>query len=387
MMSRELALMPAALFALVSLGFASNPPATPSIVSLNVLNGPVPLNGIAQVAVSNVGSGHVVWTGNPLHVYQANGDQIFPFDFVGAGTTQSLAPGQTTTLLLPLPNGHPGGNGVYLLVFDGSTRAAGRLEIGTPTGLFPRLHLIPGKDARHWTSHGAWFAPGDRWRVANSGLHAATLSSTSELRIRRGPGQPVLASVSLQGLTIPAGRVVDLALPTSWLTPGPYQVEAVWTDPVEGPVVRRHGLGWAGGRVNLHLTAGTTIALGGALPIQLHWSGTNQSNPFYLLAIGMLPGTTSVAGQVLPFDLTDPLFLDSVFTGLGGAMVNGQGVGVPIAGSFAMVSEHLFEARDLWLLTPTDPSLSGVELTLAAAVHESAVPRLLVSQPEVLRLL
>ena len=227
--------------------------------------------------------------------------------------TLELPPGATHSFFFRAPN-DPGS---YTVITADLERAAARLDVVAPVVGAQDVCFYPSGMWLPQTAHEVdfRFPFHTTWEFANTGTTAHVFGVSSSIRLF-APGSPTpVATTSLAGVTIPAGRVTEVTLPLVGLPPGPYTVEANFVDASTGSVTTRSGIQPRGARVDLHMHGGREVAPNEQIGMALAVTGfpTTGQDPYYFLLVGFQAGDHALARRLaLPTGL-----FRSAGTGLG----------------------------------------------------------------------
>jgi hypothetical protein len=230
-------------------------------------------------------------------------------------------------------------------------------------------------------SHKIAFPPNQvpDWALANTGPAPHVFGAGDRIDLFAPGSAPPVATLPLQGISVPAGGVTVVSLPIAGLAPGPYTVETRWLDPgTTTAMVVRHGIREAFD-LELHLPGGRTIAPGATIPAELGtWDGVPVA---YALVLGLAPGALVLPnGAVAPIVL-DPLVVRSLADGLGGLLTANRGAMIPERCGLAPGPVGA-TATGLGLTHPGSPALAGVVLRVAAVAWTANLGLFVASQPE-----
>ena len=299
----------------------------------------------------------------------------------------AVSPGETYTFFFDAPS-DPGS---YTVVTSDLDRAAARLDVVAATTAAQDVCFYPTGVWLPQGAHEVDFAlpSNSPWEFANTGSTAHVFGAGDRIQLFTPGGTTPVASVGLGGVTVPAGRVTEVALPLGGLDPGPYVVEASFVDASAGPVVTRSGVQPRGaGGVELHMYGGREFAPGEQVEMAIAVTGFSPTgpDPFYFMLVGLQPGTTALPGGIeLPLVFADPLVGASVHNGIGGLLVNriGRVSNVNLTGNPFFAGG----VDGIGFTGPPFPSLSGLVLRVAVLAVDPAVTVWAASQPEELTLL
>jgi hypothetical protein len=325
---------------------------------------------------------------NVLTLLTSGGDLITP-EVIGCGPVSiCLLGGQSASLGYTMPATGPGSIGSFLLLCPYEGGAVARVDVGTPDPAFPDIHSFPS--ALPLGPGGHQVAPAGTnsadWTFANTASVGRTVSMV--LSVFPPGGTTPVGTTLLASLPIPAGGIIQVPLPLQGVNPGPYTVEAAWTDPGTGTSQTvRHGIQVSSGvMVDLHLPGGKVIPFGGSITARLIVSqvGSLTSGPpwNYALAVGIQPGGTLLSGGVIVPLVLDPLVVASLSNGLGGLLVGNVGLTASVGAYCAHGFSTYPGASGITLAHPNVPALSGFTLRVAAVVGEPMTGVVAASQPE-----
>jgi hypothetical protein len=189
-------------------------------------------------------------------------------------------------------------------------------------------------------------------------------------------------------LIVPAGGLVQAALPLSALPSGPYTVETTWFDPgTQANVSVRHGIETASGAsIDLHYPDGKVIPLGGSLPARFAvrdstgwWTSPTWS---YLFCIGVLPGSTPLPGGAIVPLVPDVVVLASITDGIGGLITGFAGQTISEGVYCAQSFDWYATAYGIAIAHPNVPGVSGFGGRTAVVAYDPAGQVWAASQPE-----
>lgn len=339
----------------------------------------------SQVAVRVVNSTpHTVGIdGRELRLHAADGEVVHPV-FVGCGAVGDLAgPNAVMNYTLYLPSSGVATQGSFLLraalpIIGASdvAVAVGRLDIGTAAASFPSLHFYPAGVHENGASH--WVLPGAavHYEIANTDTVPHTLGASDVLSLHV-PGAAVpFANVPLQGLVVPAGRALRLALPVANLPLANVVVRSHWQDPALGATTTSAGLYVAAQpTLDLQLPEGHAVPPQGALPVVIA-GGIRTPSPrparLYALAFGITPGVMPLpGGGELPL-VYDFVVAASLANGLLGVIDHPIGVTADEPVYCAHRQTFAPVVRDLHIVHPNVAAIAGLVLRCAAVTIEPA---------------
>ncbi len=307
---------------------------------------------------------------SPRSVLSAFCDQVVPLD-----------PGESRTFTFNAPT-DPGS---YTIVTSDLDRVAARLVVQSATPGAQEVCFYPNGIWLAQTAHHIDFQRPEfsTWEFANAGDAAHAFGAGDRIRVF-APGSTVaLADMSLAGIEVRAGGVTEVELPVVGLLPGPYTVEATFTDASAGPVVTRSGVQPRGARVDLHMYGGKRLAPGQRIEMGLGVTDYPPAGvePFYFLMVGLQPGASPLPGGLeLPLLLSDPVVGFSLSTGLGGLLVGYTGT---VSNSNPFGNPFFAGGVDgVYLTGPRIPGLSGIVLRVSALTLDPRLTTWGASQPE-----
>jgi hypothetical protein len=348
-----------------------------SAQSISVTN-PVAPGAHVIAAFVNTPPGAGASGGGELRLMSDDGEMIHPV-LAGCGSVGDvLSLWVTGTLAIDLPATGSGTQGSFLLRaafpsltnFQNTVSAVARLDVGAPSASFASLHFYPAQAHRNGGSH--WARPADafHWEISNVDQVPHTLTATDFLTLH-APGYAFpFATVPLQGLVVPAGQGIQIALPIGNLPIANLVVHSHWQDPAVGPRQTSLGLYVADApALDLQLPSGHTVPPQGSLPIVLA-SGTSLSSPpparLYALAFGILPGVTPLpGGGELPL-VYDFVVAQSLANGLLGVIDHPIGVTTSEYSFCAHRQNSNTIARGLHIVHPNVAAVQGLVLRCAA---------------------
>lgn len=303
----------------------------------------------------------------------------------GCDQTLSLPPGGSRLFSFPAPQ-QPGS---YTIISADLLRAAARLEVVAPAPDAQQLAFYPTGVWLPQTAHEVDFhRPANTpWEFANTGAAPHVFGAGDRIRILRPGPESEVASLALDGFTVPAGKVRSLTLPIASLAPGPYRVEARFVDPLAGAVTTRSGIQPRGARVDLHLYEGRALERGVPLRVGISVTGfpVGGEDPVYYLLLGTRAGVTPLPGGVSTQVLFgDPLVRSSYRNALGGALLNSIG---RVSNAIPPGNPYFAGGRDdLAIVRPLTPSLAGLVMEIAVLASDVGRSTWGASQPEQIRL-
>lgn len=334
-----------------------------------------------QVAV-HAGGEEVFWIEPGLYLLSKSGELEHPF-LISSDLVYSLGPGESFDIPFEIPLSGPGSSGSHVLLLDSAPRVLTRVDVGVPDAEFPALHAWPERMPKLFWSHSARFDGTDVWEIGNASDHDHVLTSSDFVEVRSADNQ-LSAYVTLEGVAVRSGRTARVPLPLEGLPPGPYTVQMVWTDPDTGSLERvHHGIQWDS-RVNLHVPGGRDVPVGGETTIHVACREFFETEPLYVVALGLLPGTTPFpAGTFLPL-APDTVLVQSLANGLGGLLQNYIGETQQFTEFYGWNGGYS-TAEGITLAHPSDTTPVQMELRLAAFAFEPETPDFAVSQMELIR--
>jgi len=362
-----------------------------NLLQIQVNNNPVPPGGQALVTIYNTQplSMGFVGTAHPLHAIRVSGELAFPYDQVGQPVTWISAP-SAPVLSLSVPASGLGSGGSFVLHYMDGEEAVTRLDVGTPAASFPRIHFWPAGLHDHYLGHGS---PNGNFgqnaiKVANTGPGGHTLGPNDMLYVFGVTNSAPIASLSLAGIQVPAGRVVKLSLPPAALVPRNLKILVVWSDPDSGQMeLVDFGLRPAGSLVDLHFPDGRKIPVGGTLPVRLSLSGwpagAVAAPPIFIFALSLSVGELPLLpGISLPLNVQDNLVWASFASGAYGLMSGNVGQAVPDISFTSPVYAGRSLATGIVISHPNLPSLAGTLLHAAGFAFDPVSGQVGASQPE-----
>lgn len=300
------------------------------------VKGPVTAGQPFTVVFTNNTTANIPFSAAPLlHLLQPTGELIIP-EIVGCSPVgTSVAPNTTVNLSFTAPAKGPGSAGSFVVLFPYGGGAVARVDVGKASASFPDIHTYPVNTPFNAVGHEVTFPPNQAaadWEFSNTGSSSHKFTSGS-LQIFTPGGTVPVASLGLNGITVPAGGATRIQLPLKGLTPGPYTVQVLWVDPgIKAPMIVRHGIQPpATTNADLHFPGGRVVGWASSIPARVAMSGFaaagNPLNPTwpnlaYILLLGFVPGSSPLpGGDVLPL-VADPLMLASLQHGAWGVLGN-----------------------------------------------------------------
>jgi hypothetical protein len=371
-------------------------PTLVSAQSIQVKGNPVKPGVPFTVVFTNNTTTNIPFSAMPLlHMLQPTGDLIIP-EIVGcAPVGTSVPPNTTKSLSFTAPAKGPGSAGSFVLLFPYGGGAVARVDVGKASTGFPDIHTYPVNTPFNAVGHDVKFPPNQAtadWEFSNTGGSTHKFTSGT-LQLFTPGGTVAVASLSLNGITVPAGGATRIQLPLKGLTPGPYTVRVFWVDPgTKAPMIVRHGIQPPSTtNVDLHFPGGRVISWGGSIPARVAMSGFapsgNPLNPTwpnlaYVMLLGYVPGSSPLpGGDVLPL-VADPLMIASVQHGAWGVLSNHFGIAKPLSTYCAHSTLSMPAGSGMQINHPNIPVVMGMTLRVAVGAVDLKTSAFAASQPE-----
>ncbi len=350
---------------------------------LTIPSGPYAPGTTVNATISDdTGNGFIVPAGCELRFLRPSGETVSPIVLPGqfCDILTGLPPGGSA----PFPFTAPNQPGTYLVVIPYATGAVARLDVGSVAPSVPEVSFFPAGVRFPQTARETNFAnPGNsQWWLSNIGTTPHTFVVGDSISVRvPGPGSPI-ATLSLAGITVQPSKVAAVTLPVAGLTPGPYELEASFADPVAGFTTVRSGIRQVGSRVELFLPDGRELQPGGSLSIALALQNFPTSGPAaYVVLLGLAPGSTPLPdGTLVPVVASDGFVVQSLTSALFGLFGNHVGFANNLYGPGAFFFDA--EVTGITLAHPNIPGVAGIPFRLAAVGLDPAQTVFGGSQPE-----
>jgi hypothetical protein len=368
-----------------------------SAQTIKVAGNPVQPGVPFNVAFTNNTTTQIPFSASPLlHLLQPTGELITP-EIVGClPVGMAIPPNGTATLSFTAPAKGPGSAGSFVLLFPYGSGAVARIDVGKASTNFPDIHTYPVNTPYNAVGHEVTFPPNQAtadWEFSNTGSSSFKFTSGT-LQLFTPGGTVQVASLNLNGISVPAGGATRIQLPLKGLTPGPYTVQVLWIDPgTKAPMIVRHGIQPPSTtNADLHFPGGRVVSWRSSISARVAMSGFPASgsplnptwpNLAYILLLGYLPGSSPLpGGDVLPL-VADPLLLASLQHGAWGVLGNHFGLATTLSAYCAHSTLSMPVGSGMQINHPNIPAVVGLTVRVAVGAVDLKTPNAFAaSQPE-----